>query len=563
MASTIGGIGGEGAGVATVGSGYSTTAISQVKCNTLAKKNPGLAQFVANTFGLAVQGANAAAGSVNNAGQDLDRYTKNVLQTIFSAENYLGDTVGNAATGAASGISAAGNSISSGISQAKQDLNELLKPVSSFTGSTLGTLTNLLKDPTGPVLGIPNAIASTLDRVSKGLVNKIDATLKKYKVDDLLNLPTTIMGGVRNLLSIVDKLLAVPFQIMQDLYNGVMQIMSAISGLVDDIIGSIIDFFFGPGGLLDSLFPFSALLELLDAVSGIVGLAGGVLGEISSITGGFSMVQGILGQAQGFLGQATSILSNPAALAQSYISSAIGSSGAGQILSALRNPQQLLSSMLPPQVSGLLGQIGGASGLGFGSNLMYGFEGIMSGLGQNVIGQIMGNYPKLTAILSPVLGLGQMGNPAVNPSQGYPPGVDSSSIGGQAITQGNPVDLAQRDTIFPTGAAAQLQKGGNPSIYPFWNDLNSRHGGLKNYGIWGDKAHQARKSDHNTGDALDVGINNASQGKAVYNDIVQNASRNNVKYVIHQGKIWSPGKGERPYTGSNPHNTHVHVSFNR
>lgn len=564
---SLGGVGpggGEGAGAASVGSGYSTTAITQTKINTLTKKNPGLAQFLGNTFGLAVNSANAAARTVNKAGQDMDRYSKNVLQTLFNVENHIGDTVGGLATKAAGGIDALGGSVTKGISQAKQDLNELLKPVSSFTGSTLGTLTNLLKDPTGPVLGIPHAIAATVDKVSKGFVDRVDATLKKYKIDDLLNLPTTIMGGLRNLMSIVDKLLSVPFQIMQDLYNGVMQIMKSISSLVDSIISSVIDFFFGPGGLLDSLFPFSALMELLDAVSGIVGMAGGLLGEISSITGGFTMVQGILGQAQGFLGQATSIISNPAALAQSYIGSAINSSGAGQILSALRNPQQLISSMLPPQVSGLLGQIGSASGLGFGSNFGFGFQGVMSSLGQGVISQVMGNYPKLTAILGPVLGLGQTGSPAVNPQQGYPPGVQPSLINGSPVVQGVPVDLNERPTIFPTGgASSKLQKGGNPSIYPFWDDLNSRFGGLKDYGIWGDKAHQARKSDHNSGDAIDVGINGAAQGKAVYQDIIKNSGRNNVKYVIHQGKIWSPSQGERPYTGSNPHNTHVHVSFNK
>lgn len=35
-----------------------------------------------------------------------------------------------------------------------------------------------------------------------------------------------------------------------------------------------------------------------------------------------------------------------------------------------------------------------------------------------------------------------------------------------------------------------------------------------------------------------------------------------VKYVIYQGRIWSARSGWKPrrYTGSNPHNTHVHVS---
>lgn len=131
--------------------------------------------------------------------------------------------------------------------------------------------------------------------------------------------------------------------------------------------------------------------------------------------------------------------------------------------------------------------------------------------------------------------------------------------------QGEVGDGKSEESKIKSGStpSSKLQKGGNPSIYPFWDSLNSKFSGLTNLGIWGDAAHQARKSDHNTGDALDVGVSNSTQGKQVYQDIINNASSNNVKYIIHQGKIWSPEKGERSYSGSNPHNGHVHVSFDR
>jgi hypothetical protein len=38
-----------------------------------------------------------------------------------------------------------------------------------------------------------------------------------------------------------------------------------------------------------------------------------------------------------------------------------------------------------------------------------------------------------------------------------------------------------------------------------------------------------------------------------------------IKYVIFEGKIWSKTlnwKG-RPYSGSNPHSKHIHISFNK
>jgi hypothetical protein len=34
-----------------------------------------------------------------------------------------------------------------------------------------------------------------------------------------------------------------------------------------------------------------------------------------------------------------------------------------------------------------------------------------------------------------------------------------------------------------------------------------------------------------------------------------------VKYLIFNGKIWSPEKGNRDYTGSNKHTKHLHISI--
>ena len=71
-------------------------------------------------------------------------------------------------------------------------------------------------------------------------------------------------------------------------------------------------------------------------------------------------------------------------------------------------------------------------------------------------------------------------------------------------------------------------------------------------------------SDHNTGLAVDLthdpknGIDCADIFEILKAD-------NRVKYLIFQGKIWSKEKaeqGNRQYTGSNPHNKHLHISIN-
>lgn len=71
---------------------------------------------------------------------------------------------------------------------------------------------------------------------------------------------------------------------------------------------------------------------------------------------------------------------------------------------------------------------------------------------------------------------------------------------------------------------------------------------------------QSPNSDHNTGFAVDLtddpksGIN----CKDIYEKLKEDKR---VKYLIFKGKIWSLAKGEKPYTGSNPHNKHLHISI--
>lgn len=74
-------------------------------------------------------------------------------------------------------------------------------------------------------------------------------------------------------------------------------------------------------------------------------------------------------------------------------------------------------------------------------------------------------------------------------------------------------------------------------------------------------------SDHPKGRALDFMINNIKNGKktgtALANDLVRNYKKYNVKYVIWNRHIWTPGRGWHKYNGPSPHTDHVHASFNK
>ena len=72
--------------------------------------------------------------------------------------------------------------------------------------------------------------------------------------------------------------------------------------------------------------------------------------------------------------------------------------------------------------------------------------------------------------------------------------------------------------------------------------------------------HQNPNSDHNSGFAVDL---THDPEKGVYCQVIYTQLQKDprVKYLIFKGKIWSKEKGERTYTGSNPHNKHLHISI--
>lgn len=81
-------------------------------------------------------------------------------------------------------------------------------------------------------------------------------------------------------------------------------------------------------------------------------------------------------------------------------------------------------------------------------------------------------------------------------------------------------------------------------------------------GIMGDAAHQARKSDHNDGNAIDITRGPGGPDTRALVPLFLKDPR--TTYVIHEGQVYNPtiegGRG-RPYTGTNPHTRHIHLSI--
>lgn len=81
-------------------------------------------------------------------------------------------------------------------------------------------------------------------------------------------------------------------------------------------------------------------------------------------------------------------------------------------------------------------------------------------------------------------------------------------------------------------------------------------------GIMGDAAHQARPSDHNLGNAVDI-THDPRAGADGHKIATAAMIDDRVTYIIWDRRIWSrlrAAEGWRPYQGSNPHTHHVHIS---
>lgn len=70
-------------------------------------------------------------------------------------------------------------------------------------------------------------------------------------------------------------------------------------------------------------------------------------------------------------------------------------------------------------------------------------------------------------------------------------------------------------------------------------------------------------SDHSWGAAIDVGFATTPAAKkmAFAKKAVEVAARYQIKYVIYNSRIWNSEDKWHSYTGSDPHTSHVHVSF--
>jgi hypothetical protein len=105
-----------------------------------------------------------------------------------------------------------------------------------------------------------------------------------------------------------------------------------------------------------------------------------------------------------------------------------------------------------------------------------------------------------------------------------------------------------------------------PSLVRLRGEINSKWPSRDKAsdGSIGDPSHSARTSDHNPNSRRSVNaIDIDKDGINTSVIIAQAKSHPSTNYIIYRRKIYSRAHGfrSRPYSGANPHNSHIHVSI--
>jgi hypothetical protein len=355
---------------------------------------------------------------------------------LGGALNPFGPTQGNRFQGA---VDAIDQSVSNQIAA----VNETFKPVSNFLGETLGNLSRLVQDPVGTITLIPGSIRNVIERNNPEFLAKMEATYTKYNLDNIMHIPSIIAANLGGLISDIDALVSLPFILIYDLYLGLMDIINDLADAVQQIISNFIKKIFTEW--LDGLL--IQILEILQELSDLLSIIGG----ITTIFTGVTQFTQTLFNVQSYITQLGQFISNPLDLLFAYAPPQVS-----EALYLIRNPQQLVNNVLPPQLSQLFAKASQITGFGFNGNMGYGFVSVLQGIAQNgVIGSILNNfanqYPILTSILGP-LNINVTPPNASQPPIVVPSPVDPTNEKIGVGTQGVPIRTQiQQDVVVEQG----------------------------------------------------------------------------------------------------------------
>ena len=395
------------------------------KIQILEKNNPPLGKIARELFG---GGGTTPQQFIENL-QGFDKTTRDRLLSLFSQEIYLnsqaavvqgGTGLTDEITGNEFNIGGAllspfastdGNrfqgivdSIDRSVGNSVSRINETFKPVSTEIGQTLGNISRFANNPLGTVALIPGSIKNVIERNNKDFAARLEASYKKYNIDDLAHVPSLIAGSVRNLIGDIDALVTLPVIIISDLYNGLIDIVNDLADAVQEIVANLVKQVFT--NFLDGL-----LLEALEVLQEVSDLAGQIFG-ISTVFSGATQFTQVLFNIQTYITQLGQFINNPLDLLFAYAPPQVS-----EALYLLRNPQELVNDILPLELSEYFAKISQITGFGFNGNMGYGFVSVLDGLRGGVVSSILSNFANQYPILNSLLSVLNTNVPPLNAEQ--------------------------------------------------------------------------------------------------------------------------------------------------
>jgi len=320
---------------------------------------------------------------------DLDTYRRMRFQFGTNLKAFGDSSLKTGLNGAANQI----DSLTSGVNQVFGATSTLiaqnLMPVSSFMGSTLGTLTGVMNNPVGTLNDLPNMLGNLMDRTNPRLRGKLEMSLQKFNIDKLAEVPKSLVASVEQFAQTVQGIIATPMRMISDLYYGAMGIMDKITTFINSLFNNVQMFV---NNVVDIIFP--GLMEFLSSLLNFGGKIGGLLSSF----GVNNMLGGALNQAMSFASNIGKLTANPTTLLFSQLPDGISKG-----MHNFQDPQALIQKFIPPKFGSFLNNVGGISGFGRGGNMGLNLGQVLGGMKAGVLTGILDTFGSQLSILNPIL----------------------------------------------------------------------------------------------------------------------------------------------------------------